>query len=592
MPDLPHGIYPSYEAAGIEIPWNRRSGEVKVFCPWCHKDRAKHPNDKSLRVNLDKGTWHCHHPGCPEPNGGLDRGPDWRNFKAPVVRKKVVPPPALLDEENADLRGWLHGRSIDDETIDRNRLQLGEPDRYPGQKIIGFPFFRGGEHINTQWRRVNPENVTDKETKGFWMEDGADKDFFGIDDVIDAETWIIVEGMMDKLAIEAATGYLNVVSVPNGSNTNLNEILPPLAEKLKAVKRFILAGDQDDPDPKTGKKPGEELMLELARRLGREKCWRVTWAGKDANDTLMRFGPEVVGACLNDAQPFPIEGIFHPRDLIDAVIQLKYQGERLGVPVMANSLGRQLRIGKGMLMLISGIPGSGKSRGADNVIISTGNDHGWRWGVCSPESWPLQLHQKHLIQIMSGESVAGEANLGIPPMSDDDIAYWSMKLDKMVSFVKPESINVKSIIEAIEKEILSQGLDAVLLDPWNRLGHRLTGGMSMTDYVGVTLSELKQLAQRHDIFIGIAAHPAKPERAKDNGDGFIVVKPYDIADSHNFFDMADFVVTWARHKDDLGAGTLVSVGKVKTEEYGREGSVLLSFDPVTSRLSDYTEVPR
>lgn len=42
---------------------------------------------------------------------------------------------------------------------------------------------------------------------------GAEKVFYGLDDIADSKTVIIVEGEMDKLAMEEA-GYLNCVSVP------------------------------------------------------------------------------------------------------------------------------------------------------------------------------------------------------------------------------------------------------------------------------------------------------------------------------------------------------------------------------------------
>lgn len=571
--------YPSYQAAGIDIPWNKTHGEVKTYCPECH-GTSKNKTHKNLSVNLDKGTWNCKNlPECGW-RGGLE-GDEYRRYNGPVVKSAATPPPIPVPDEDAARKGvdWLVQRGIDTDTITRNHL-------IPLDSEIGFMFLRGGVHINTQWRKIDPADVTNQDVKTFRMETGCDKDFWGVDDVVGetiAETWIITEGMMDKLAIETATGYENVVSVPNGVNSKLNDLLPPHTEHFKQVKRFILAGDMDE--------PGTMLMDELSRRLGKEKCRRVRWAGKDANDTLLTFGPAVVEACINEARPEPIEGVFHPADLIDDVIRLRDGGEKLGVPVMQNDLGKLLRVERGMQLLVSGIPGSGKSRGVDNIITDTGQKNGWRWAVCSPESWPLGLHQKHLIQIASGIPVAPIPSIGHPGMSDDEIAYWSRIVDEYVTYIKLDKMSLPGVIEHILKVILSQGVDAFVLDPWNRLGHRLPGGTSMTDYVGLALSELKTIEQHHNLFGVIAAHPAKPERAKDNGNGFVVVKPYDIADSHNFFDMADFILTFARHKDDDDQGTLVSVGKVKTEEYGREGEVTLTYDRLTGRLKNYQGVP-
>lgn len=45
---------------------------------------------------------------------------------------------------------------------------------------------------------------------------GAEKVLFGLNDIVGQPEIIIVEGEMDKLALEEA-GYTNVVSVPDGA---------------------------------------------------------------------------------------------------------------------------------------------------------------------------------------------------------------------------------------------------------------------------------------------------------------------------------------------------------------------------------------
>ena len=87
----------------------------------------------------------------------------------------------------------------------------------------------------------------------------------------------------------------------------------------------MLATDNDE--------PGQALAEELARRLGRERCWRVRFpAGeadaaapeseephpgfrKDANDVLLNDGPEALQALIQAAEPYPIRGLFRCRNL-------------------------------------------------------------------------------------------------------------------------------------------------------------------------------------------------------------------------------------------------------------------------------------
>jgi hypothetical protein len=58
---------------------------------------------------------------------------------------------------------------------------------------IAYPYFRAARHINCKYR--------DKD-KNFRMASGAERILYGLDDL--ASTTVIVEGEMDKLAVEVA----------------------------------------------------------------------------------------------------------------------------------------------------------------------------------------------------------------------------------------------------------------------------------------------------------------------------------------------------------------------------------------------------
>ena len=61
--------------------------------------------------------------------------------------------------------------------------------------------------------------------------------------------------------------------------------------------------------------PGQVLREELARRLGRHRCWIVTWPSdcKDAGDALKKHGAERVRECVEGATPYPIRGVYYIR---------------------------------------------------------------------------------------------------------------------------------------------------------------------------------------------------------------------------------------------------------------------------------------
>ena len=142
------------------------------------------------------------------------------------------------------------------------------------------------------------------------------------------EALIVVEGECDKLALEEA-GYRNVGSVPNGAQGNGQATaedsaafayLTGCAGALARAERIILAVDNDE--------KGRILEAELARRLGRERCWRARWPDsedapcKDANEVLLRHGADVLRECIEAAEPYPIEGLHNAADYLDDTLSL------------------------------------------------------------------------------------------------------------------------------------------------------------------------------------------------------------------------------------------------------------------------------
>ncbi|KAE9461470.1 hypothetical protein C3L33_06627, partial [Rhododendron williamsianum] len=139
--------------------------------------------------------------------------------------------------------------------------------------------------------------------------------FYGLDDIKGADEIIIVsavEGEIDKLSMEEA-GFLNCVSVPDGAPAKVSAKLPSLEkdsgfqylwnckEHLDKASRIILATDGDP--------PGNALAEELARRLGRERCWRVRWPKKgefsyykDANEVLTNLGSAALMDVVHSAE--------------------------------------------------------------------------------------------------------------------------------------------------------------------------------------------------------------------------------------------------------------------------------------------------
>jgi twinkle protein len=316
---LEHGIRPRH---------CRDSGQ-KLTCPRCSALR-RNKADPCLSLTID-GTgavWNCHHCGW---SGGIREGEG--ETRPPRRRAAPVRPAHAPGPLTPAALTWLAQRGISKTTARRNRLGVARayiPKLGAEVDCLAFPYFRDGALVNVKFRALA--------AKAFAQVKGAETLLYGIDDIADAKTVIIVEGECDKLACEEA-GYRNVASVPNGAQTGGSaaddsaafDWTGNCAEHIDRAERIILAVDADD--------KGRQLEGELARRLGRERCWRVRWprgdgaSCKDANETLLRHGADGIVACgrCPAAIPRHLFRIFSVRHHFPAEIGLQVL-DNVGVP--------------------------------------------------------------------------------------------------------------------------------------------------------------------------------------------------------------------------------------------------------------------
>jgi twinkle protein len=122
-----------------------------------------------------------------------------------------VKPTATPGDPTPGLLQWFAKRAISAATVRRNRIWAVR-NYIPalGREVdcIAFPYFCAGELVNLKFRALAE--------KAFALVKGAEMILYELDDIADHKSAIIVEGELDKLALEEA-GILNVVSVPNGA---------------------------------------------------------------------------------------------------------------------------------------------------------------------------------------------------------------------------------------------------------------------------------------------------------------------------------------------------------------------------------------
>lgn len=564
----------SFTDVGIDLPpWAAGRGRVYTPCPQCSPTRTKH-RQKCLAVDVGEGVWFCNHCGW---KGGLKGRNDDESWKrvAPVARPREYrkpTPPTKPDYLPEPVTAWFAERRIGEAVLRRNRITAGPQWMVQaGAELLAiqFPYYRGGDLVNVKYR-ARP--------KHFQMVAGAELLFYGLDDCAGAAEIVIVEGELDKLAIEEATGRTAVLSVPNGAGAaQMSYLQDDVAIGiLDAAKRVILAVDGDA--------PGQALGEELARRIGREKCWQVTWpeGTKDANDVLIRDGADALARALSAADAYPIEGVLRVDDVWDQVVSLYESGLPRGLSTGWASVDQGYTVDKSQVTVVTGAPGSGKSEWLDCLLANLATKHDWSFGVFSPENHPTEFHVAKLAAKVLNKPFEQRWD---GRMSLDELAAVRPWLHEAFFFIAPESPTVDEVLEAARELVMRHGIQGLVIDPYNRFEHRRPNGMSETEYVGKFLTSCQRFAKTTGCHVWIVAHPAKLQKNQDGS--YPIARPYDISGSANWFNMADNCLTVARDKEKADAEVDVHVQKIRHRWLGHLGIASLRYEQPTGTYRDW-----
>lgn len=549
---------------GIEVSGNA-SGEVTAVCPQCSNQRRK-KRAKCLSVNATDGVWNCHHCGWA---GTLKQGghrnelhwqkPEWRR------------PSPLPVNETEQMFSWFANRGITSEVVRRNGITTTTvymPQIEEETRALAFPFMRGDEVINHKYRDSK---------KNFRMDAGAQRVLYGLNDI--SASTIIVEGEMDKLSLEVA-GFANCVSVPDGAPAADSKDYAGKFDFLHAdelavasVQQWIIAVDNDP--------PGKRLEDELSRRFGREKCLRVTWpAGcKDANEVLLKYGPEDLAACIAEAQPYPIAGVFEVCDLSAQIEQLYENGWEKGVSTGWSNIDDYYTVRPGEFTVLTGIPNSGKSNWLDALCVNLADREGWRFAIFSPENQPVEDHAARLVEKHLRKPFGTGPNAR---MTKDELREGLRWANKHFYFVLPDDDSdwtLEAVLESAAALVKKHGIRGLVIDPWNELEHMRDRDMSETEYISKSLKHIRQFGRKHGVHIWVVAHPAKLYRDKDGT--YPVPSLYDISGSAHWRNKADNgICIWREFAPHVSA-VQVHVQKIRFRQIGKVGMGEVHYNKVT-----------
>jgi twinkle protein len=526
-----------------------RNGENQQVCPVCSFERKK-SKLKCFSYNAEKGVGNCSHCGVSlvkkkefikEPKIEYAK-PVWRN-NTEISNKAVL---------------WFKSRGIGQSTI--TKLKISESKEFMPQvakevNTIQFNYFRDGELVNIKFRDG---------AKNFKLSKGAELIFYNLDSLKNQKEIIIVEGEMDCLSFIEA-GINNVISVPNGATTGNNNLtyLDNCIDLFHEDLTILLALDNDN--------SGNNLRDELARRFGFEKCKKVNFKDcKDANECLVKYGINGLIESVSDAKDFPIVGVFTAYDIDEEINDYYYNGLPSGVKIGVPEFDEVLSFHKGYITTITGIPNHGKSEFLDFLCVKLNLIGGWKFGLYSPENHPLQLHFSKIAEKLIGKSFTGEHK-----MSPMELGLAKTHFDENFYFIKPkEDFTLDNIISSVKQLIRRKGINAFVIDAWNKIDHHYTG--NETQYISKALDKLALFCETNNVHLFLVAHPTKIQKDKQTGK-FEVPNLYQINGSANFFNKTSNGISVYRNFGE-DKSTSVFVQKVKFKHWGSVGSVCFNWN--------------
>lgn len=545
--------YERLKAFGIDAD-KRKGNKQKMFCPECHNGR-KNKADKSLSVDWEQCVAHCHYCGKSFFFGERERNREVMvhpTEQRTEERKGYRKPGRLCGEEplDANMLKWFADRGIPAEVVQREGIikvcrklpQTGQVER-----CIVFPYHQNGELVNRKYRDGR---------KNFMLETGAKLVPWRIDHIRDTTECIITEGEMDALSF-LAIGWNNVISVPNGAQNNLGFLDEFIETHLDNKLRVYIAVDSDT--------KGMQLRAELVRRLGEEQCRIVNYGKdcKDANELLVKEGPEALKQALAEAVEVPMEGVFTAADVKQELYLLLEKGLPKGAVFDLGQLDNLLSVETGRLMVVTGIPGEGKSEFIDEMTVRLSLRYDWRCAYFSPENFPVTLHMQKLVEKLVGKHFLK----GVIKDNEFDAAV-SYLSHNFLDILPEEGYLADCILERAEMLVRRKGIRVFVIDPYNCIEHQIPSGQSETQYISAFLERLLNFARRRQVLVILAAHPTKmkldPLTKK-----FPVPTMYDISGSAAFFNKADFGIAIERDRDR--GVTRVHVQKVKFRHLGYPG---------------------
>ena len=594
-----------------------KDGEYRVFCPFCHHTRKKHPNERELWINVNSGYYECHHCGI---RGRIDteefiaRNEQWQASAAyrkvklsDMTAKNHKEQPgwktprdwksfheASLCTPSEVVMDYLTGvRGLTEETVEK--LGIGGDKQYfsgiqAEADCVVFNYYLDGGLVCQKMRTVSG--------KDFLRSPGCRSIPYNIDSLrCDKDEQgrrgriFITEGEMDVASLTAA-GFDRVISIPNGAQAGLDWLEELWDSHFDGVTDYCLAVDNDD--------AGNSLAARLAERLGPVACSVVRFGEgcKDANEHLLRYGIDSLRETVNGAKPYPLPNVVTQDDL-DSEMEAYFsngadQGMKTGWTGGVSNFDKKTRFSSlddivtwqtKQLCLITGRAGDGKSEFVDELVVRLMMRNDLRCVYFTPENTPLR---RHVVKICEKVTSKSFPKRGVEPTFTtmtreemDEAREWSRS---RICYINSDGgeMKVGDILSAADNVVKRYGVNIMVVDPFNYIEKEIERESQVYQWESKVISEFRRFAVERGLLIFLVAHPRKVYENDKNGERRRI-EMYDISGTADFANKADYCFVVDRSRNN--GMTTIYVDKVRNKDYGNKGRCYFLYNRNNGRFS-------
>ncbi len=264
--------------------------------------------------------------------------------------------------------------------------------------------------------------------------------------------------------------------------------------------------------------------------------------------------------------PFPGR-IQHNQPGLHALIDLPQREsvEKIAISTGWWELDQIYRPYPGQFTVVTGLPGHGKSTFMLNLLCNLTRKHRAKSFLFVPEN---EAHLRDKLQRIWGD------RSGFEKFSRDYCFVQSAMVDAYDAPALTLDWVLKQAVAAIE----NNGVDFLLIDPWNELEWAKRKDQTMTEYIADCLKMLKYFARTYSVSVNLVAHPTK---ARVAGSGPVTLA--DIEGSMHWYNKCDNGLIIEREKG--GTTTKVLSAKVREMGAGKVGCCYFHVDPKTEQFT-------